>query len=164
MADRPQEVRRVLVLGNFRDPMARFRQRREKRAHRPGNSAVHRALIRRLPCCMVGCDTGAIVDPHHLKTGPAWPERAFGRRASDQHCVPLCRIHHEDLESWPSLCEPDWFWEEGAINCHPLARGLWTRSPSFDDMLDFLRWRMLEAAKTKWLREETAREMARRGA
>ena len=118
------KVRDVLQLENFRDPFARYRQHRERRANRPGNSPPYRAAIRRLPCSVVACDTGAIIDPHHLKTGPAAAERAFGRRASDLHLVPLCRIHHEELESWPGACEPDWFWDTTAIRCHALAHDL----------------------------------------
>jgi hypothetical protein len=125
MAWKAYEVPRDRMFGNWRDPLARYRKQRERRRIRnPDNSPEYRALIRRLPCMVVGCRTGAVIDPHHLKTGPAAAERCFNRRASDLHVLPLCRTHHEELESWPGACEPEWFWDRTAINCHAAVKAL----------------------------------------
>lgn len=44
-------------------------------------------------CLKVGCD------PHHLKHGLAGEGRSFGRRAVDKFTVPLCRLHHDEIEA-----------------------------------------------------------------
>lgn len=105
--DWPQQIAQPRVFGNFRqDP--RFRERPlSYQKRRDGNDPKHLALIRNLSCLI--CEVRDGVDPHHLKTGPARIERAFGRRATDQWTLPLCRAHHNCLESEPSSAEPEWF-------------------------------------------------------
>lgn len=106
--DWPQEVNGQRVLGNFKpSPVDRTERPLSYQKRRDGNDPNHLALIRRLSCLI--CQERDGVDPHHLKTGPARVERAFGRRATDQWCISLCRAHHDDLEKHPSSYEPEWF-------------------------------------------------------
>jgi hypothetical protein len=83
----------------------------------------HRKFILRQACLVCGRVPS---DPHHLTfTQP----RAFGRRASDEFIVPVCRVHHRELHR--SGDEAAW-WRRFNIDPLPIALRLWqqTRSDS----------------------------------
>lgn len=90
---------------------------------REGNSEAHLVLVRQLSCCV--CGKPGPSDPHHLKTGEAAKERAVGRRATDQRTVPLCRVHHEEIERAGTRGEVAQFLSWGIENIHALAKALW---------------------------------------
>lgn len=125
---------RPKTIGNFKPSMEeRFevkrkspRERREKRA---GNDSSHLACIRELPCIACLMETPARLktecDPHHLKCGPARDERGMGQRATDQWAVPLCRVHHEQVERSGSGRELSWWQIIGFPKPWDLARALW---------------------------------------
>lgn len=83
-------------------------------------SRAHRRFVASL-CCVV-CRRQPPSDPHHLKF--AQP-RAKGLKSGDQWCVPLCRIHHDQVELAGD--EAAW-WQVKAIDPQPLAVELWAIS------------------------------------
>ena len=123
----PQQVRygREPVLANFR-PTALERTPDNRhvpwKSARPGMSEAHLALIRKLPCSV--CEALSRRDPHHLRSGPAHKERAFGRRSTDKWAVPICRFHHEEVDRAGARGEAAWF-DKYAIDPHALAMALW---------------------------------------
>lgn len=52
-----------------------------------GESPEFVAWVKRQPCLVCGEHP---VDPHHAG------QRAYGRRAHDETCVPLCPAHHRE--------------------------------------------------------------------
>jgi len=83
------------------------RNRKSGAQKREGNCDLHRANIKHLPC--VVCWKAPPNDGHHLKSGSARHSRGMGMRAVDKFLVPLCRRHHDDLESYGSTREMEWF-------------------------------------------------------
>ena len=61
-------------------------------------------------------------EAHHIRF--AQP-RALGRKVSDQHTVPVCRVHHRDLHGYGD--EGSW-WAGVGIDPLPIALELWRRS------------------------------------
>ena len=117
----PQEFRKR-VIGNFKAPKKAAHVSAQKR--REGNDAKHLALLRQLPCCIPGCRSRPPNDPHHLRSGPAHAERAFGRKSTDRRAVPACRQHHEGAHSVPPSKEINHFKELGIDDIHALADAL----------------------------------------
>lgn len=136
------EIRPERILGNFRP---RWPRRRRQRAHlrRGGMSALHRRLIRQLPCCIPGCGHRPPSDPHHLKLGTQ--ERGLGLRATDRWLVPLCRLHHIEVERVGTRHEKRWFCEHH-VDCLALASGLWSNRGCIERLQ-----RMLDANRPKEL-------------
>jgi len=62
-------------------------------AEKPVRSRAYMQFIKRFPCLVCGKKWG--IDPCH--TGP----HAYGEKASDYTCIPLCRKHHEEFDSAP---------------------------------------------------------------
>src|SRR5260370_2143536 len=58
-------------------------------------------------------------DPPHVRFAQ---RLAFGRKVSDEFTVPLCRLHHRELERWRN--EPVW-WKTARIDPIQIARDLW---------------------------------------
>jgi hypothetical protein len=144
------EIPRKRMFGNLRMLDRTILPRRVPACElREGMSASHLARIRMLPCCVTGEIDG--VEAHHLKSGPAARERAFGRRSADWWAVPLHWRAHWRLEKLPSTYERGWF-AQYAVNPHTLAQNLWAASRDGDpdsvpDMLDVLRRHMDAAAE-----------------
>lgn len=144
MPDRPQEVRKRLVLANWRQPYAKLDAPRRERARdrRPGMSPTHLARIRRLQCTF--CYETEGIQAHHLQSGAARAERGIGLKATDRHTIPLCALCHGDLHRYGSRRERDYALRRG-IDPHDLSEALWRRSSdrdedrSLDDMRDALR-------------------------
>lgn len=100
------------------------RTRKSAQQRREGNSEAHLAAIRRCPC--VGCLTVHVkIDPHHLLGGPAGAERCFGRRATDQYAVPVCREDHEIAQRGGGRNEESIFKAWGIDDVYALAEALW---------------------------------------
>jgi hypothetical protein len=109
------------VFGNWksRRPLP---ARKSRVMRREGMSDTHRRLVKTLPSCVSA--EWMHIDPHHLKSGIASKERAFGMKATDRWCVPLTRQEHTDLEAMGSRYELAWFLNRG-INPYSLANALW---------------------------------------
>lgn len=110
-------------IGNFKPSITerlKEKRNRDPRADREGNCEKHLSAIRKLPCCVPGCNVVGC-DPHHLKSAG---ERGMGLRAPDRWAVPLCRAHHEEVERIGSRNENRWFLDRG-IYCLDLAKALW---------------------------------------
>ncbi len=124
--DWPGEVPRDRVLGNFRKTRAeraveaKPRSWREKRT---GMSAEHLARIRLLPCCV--CPENRDIQAHHLKSGVASKFRGVSLKAPDMFAVPLCALHHEEVERRGSRRELEWFQSKRLMDPYALADGLW---------------------------------------
>jgi hypothetical protein len=111
-------------LPNFKPSLQeRAKKHVSAQQRREGNNAVHRAIIKQLPC--VVCWKKPPNDGHHLKMGLAGGERGVGMRATDKWLVPLCRVHHDDLESYGSRREFEWFAAHSVENPELLAKALW---------------------------------------
>lgn len=121
MTDWPQEIRKPRVLGNWRVKSTKKHVSAQQR--REGNNDAHRAIVKLLPCCI--CFKRPPNDGHHLKMGLAGGERGLGMRATDRWLVPLCRAHHDDLESYGSRREYEWFAAHGLLDPPGLAEALW---------------------------------------
>lgn len=111
------------VLGNFRPTVTqrvKAKRDRDPRADREGNDAKHLAAIRKLPCCIPGCNIVGC-DPHHIKSAG---ERGMQLRAPDKWALPLCRQHHDEVERIGSRNEVRWFRHRG-VHCLDLCKALW---------------------------------------
>ncbi len=128
MRERPREIRPPHVYGNFRTPTEKKPKHVSAQKKRDGNDEKHLALVRQLPCCIPGCRRGPPNDPHHLKHGPAKPERAYGRKATDRRVIPACRVHHNLIETEPGNKEEAILADLGLGNPHGLAEDLWKAS------------------------------------
>lgn len=118
------EIRPPHVYGNFRPSRAeRSKKRVSAQQRREGNNDAHRAIIKQLPCCI--CLKRPPNDGHHLKSGDAQRERGMGMRATDRWLVPLCRAHHDDLESYGSRREYEWSAAHGLLDPYALAEALY---------------------------------------
>ena len=119
------EVKRDLVIGNFRQRTERVRGKK-----RPGMSNNHCKFIRLLPClCCLRHPAGTI---HHLKLGTG--ERGMGRRSSDRYGVPLCPEHHLVVEYAGTKNEAALFLKWGYVDVIALALGLWNLSGNINAM------------------------------
>lgn len=132
------EVRRALVIGNFKTPLAdrlgsKKRASRKRRAERPGNSEEHLAAVRKLPCIVCGTDK-APVRAHHLRSTR---EGGAGQKPPDKWTVPLCDDHHnmgvDCVHGVGSKKELGWFARHG-IDALALAAALWSASPNVEAM------------------------------
>lgn len=88
---------------------------------REGMSGAHLEDIRNMPC--LGCGKAPRVDPHHLQRGLDPKERGMGRRASDQHAIPLCRSCHRKAEA---TGDDEAVLASWGIDGRGLAKCLWT--------------------------------------
>lgn len=124
---------RERIIGNFR-PEAKEAAKKSRQQMREGNDDKHRALVKHLPCSVPSCSSPPPNDGHHLKSGPAKSERAFGRRATDRRLIPLCRRHHDLVESYPSSRELEILADLGVNQPHTLAENLWKGGRSVDSL------------------------------
>ncbi len=99
------------------------RNRKSAQERREGNCDIHRAYIKTLPCAV--CLKKPPSDGHHLKIGEASEYRGIGMRAVDRFLVPLCRFHHDDLESYGSRREYEWWAAYQIIDPVGMANALW---------------------------------------
>lgn len=132
--DRAGQVPKDRVYENFRNPGWR-QNHKSAQQRRDGNNPNHLKAIRKLTCSV--CEERrphTVIDPHHLKMGVAAAERSFGRRSTDQRCVPLCRVHHNAAETFGQRgCEHE-FWHQWSYDAEGLAERLWRESPNIPRM------------------------------
>lgn len=76
-------------------PLKRRTRLKAKRSTKRRSGRVrdteYMAWIRSLPCILAGNHCSGRVHAHHAG------KRAFGRKASDNTCIPLCAGHHGEL-------------------------------------------------------------------
>lgn len=142
--DWPQEIpKKPMLLATpiwQRQPlMPTWRQRRA------GMSPVHLALVRQLPCSV--CPDRRVIQAHHLKSLGAMPERGLSLKATDRWAVPLCWLHHHDIEGHGSRREVEWFAAFG-LDAHALAQGLWNRTGDLGAMARVLETHQQQAILT----------------
>lgn len=134
------QIEREKVFGNFKPgKTARVKAARAKKPaaeRRPGMSADHLDCIRQLPCC--ACLTlrrsnGCRNEAHHLKAGTN--ERGAGMRSTDKWAVPLCRVHHEEIERAGAKNEPAMFTAWGIADQLQLASDLWKSTGDVSKMI-----------------------------
>src|SRR3546814_14433229 len=65
-----------------------------QRFKRPGDSAAHIKLVKKLPCCL--CPRQAD-DPHHLMRSIDNVPKGTGRRHEDRWSLPVCRPCHNAI-------------------------------------------------------------------
>ena len=92
------------------------------RDEREGMDREHVKNIRDLPCCVPRCTTNRAGTIHHLKD--IKEERGASVRSTDQHGLPMCPTHHEEIERAGTKNETAWF-EQRGIDPKGLARALW---------------------------------------
>lgn len=124
------QIEHERVFANFKPSRGvRERAKRTKKSaaeRRPGMSASHLDCIRQLPCCSCLINkrsNGCRNEAHHLKTGTN--ERGAGMRSTDKWAVPLCRVHHEEVERSGSKNEQTLFATWGIADTLQLASDLW---------------------------------------
>lgn len=93
------------------------------RSKRPGDSKVHLAMIRRLPCCLPGCGSGG--DAHHLLGAIDGLPKGVGRKNEDRWTLPVCRAHHDAAHRAGN--DEAWFAGNG-VQARDLARALWANT------------------------------------
>jgi len=131
-----KQIRRELVLGNFRTPKsAQVKRRSTWRQKRPGMSDGHLKLIRKLPC--LACLKVPAGTVHHLKDVPG-RERGMAIRATDRWGVPMCIHCHELIERAGSRNERQWFVEHAAVDVVLVAMSLWGATGDVSRMLRVL--------------------------
>lgn len=122
-------IDRPHVLANFKPSQSeKVRSKRAKKSAaelRPGMSSSHLDCIRQLPCCacMVIKRSEKRNEAHHLKFGTG--ERGMGMRSTDKNAVPLCRIHHNQVENAGAKNEVAVFQSWGIGDALQLASDLW---------------------------------------
>ena len=120
---------------NFKRPRKdRVHKQSNAREERPGMSAAHCTAIRSLPCA--ACFKMPCGEIHHLKKDTG--QRGMGLRATDRFGVPLCRVHHEEIERAGTKNEAAVFSSWGIADVQELAAGLWAASPDASKMLAVL--------------------------
>lgn len=133
------QIYRERVYGNFKRPKGeRMKKKAGAASRRPGMSAAHLDLIRKLPC--THCLAVGKCEAHHLKAGTN--ERGMGLRSTDRWAVPLCHDCHMELEAMGSRNEAKWFDLVGVVPVE-LASALWYSTGDLPTML-----RILLAART----------------
>lgn len=81
-----------------------------------GEDPAYVRWVRDQRCLFHGGKCFGPIDPHHL------PRRFGGKRTHDRTCIPLCRLHHDQLQHPRSLkgpcadmtCEQYMRWHEDA--------------------------------------------------
>lgn len=113
--------------------LAAKRNKKSAAEKRDGMSKRHLELLRKLPCCITGKEPAGTV--HHLKSGPAAPERGTSRKATDKWGVPLnWEDHLNGVERVGSRRELEWFQARGISDPYELAAALWRVSGNLEQM------------------------------
>lgn len=81
-------------------------------------SKTHRLWIRSLACAVAGCL--APPEGHHVR----WGFFTLARRPGDDRLVPLCRIHHDELDHGARSFENKY-----GLDLKLVADTLWIMSP-----------------------------------
>jgi hypothetical protein len=134
VSDRPQEINKGHVYGNFRqrNPGKR-RKNSDKIKKREGNSERHLACIRKLPCCVTLAMPGG--EAHHLKAETG--TRGGAMRSVDKFTVPMAHDPHMEVENVGTRNEIAWFRERG-VDPLILAADLWKATGDVARMTEVL--------------------------
>lgn len=116
------EIYRPKVLGNFRSIVKPKRKNSKWRDERDGMDEGHLVNIRKLPCVVCLRVPGG--EAHHLKH--ATGERGMSVRSTDKWTVPLCRVHHDEVERAGTRNEAKYFAENAGCDPLELATALWS--------------------------------------
>lgn len=112
------ELPKPRMLANFKT--GKKAKQRNWRKERPGMSEGHLALVRKLPCTVcLKLPAGTV---HHLKSNTG--ERGMAVRSTDQWGVPMCMLHHEEVERAGTKQEVAYF-QKANLDPHELAKALW---------------------------------------
>lgn len=117
------EIPRERRIGNFR-PTRGLKPKHQNsrwRDDRDGMSEKHLAAVRKCPCA--ACLKVPAGTVHHLKSGTG--ERGMSVRSTDKWGVPLCMVHHEEIERAGTRNEVRTFQAWGIADVHALALALW---------------------------------------
>jgi hypothetical protein len=106
------------------------------RDEREGMDREHVKNIRDLPCCVPRCDVERAGTIHHLKD--IKEERGASVRSTDQHGLPMCPTHHDEIERAGTKNETKWF-EQRGIDPKGLARALWNSRGNPKAMVGIIR-------------------------
>ena len=133
MGDWPQELRKPVVLGNFRVRSTKKKKNSGWQDKRPGMSPKHAEMIRQMPCCACLKMPGGTI--HHLKVSH---ERSVQVKATDKWGVPMCWPCHDAMELVGSAKEAKWFREHGVEDPYELAMSLWISRGELPRMISIL--------------------------
>lgn len=119
--EKPEKVR-VVYRPISSKPPKKMKPRNKNHGHykRPGMSEPHLACVRQLPCCI--CAAPGPNDPHHLM---ATGERGMAMKSPDRWAVPMCRKHHDEVQTCGTKNELRWFAERGIADVLMFATHLW---------------------------------------
>jgi len=84
----------------------------------PIRSKTHRLWIQSLACSVSGCYRPP--EGHHVR----WGFYTLARKPGDDKLVPLCRIHHDEIEHGAKSFEAKY-----GVDLKLVADTLWTMSP-----------------------------------
>ncbi len=98
--------------------------KRRWRDARSGMSPAHLRNVRKLPCCV--CCRPNPSEAHHLKQTGAG-ERGLAIKSTDRWAIPMCNLHHGEIERAGSKNEIAWF-EERGVDALALANTFWDRT------------------------------------
>jgi hypothetical protein len=133
VTDRPQEINKGHVYGNFRQRNPGKKRKNSKTYEdRPGMSEDHLACIRKMPCCVSLRMPGG--EAHHLKSAGG---RGMGLRSEDRWALPMAHDEHMELERIGSRNEEAWFRERG-VDPLILAADLWKATGDVARMTEVL--------------------------
>jgi hypothetical protein len=132
--DWPQEIRPNRMLGNFRDiDRVKAPKTNAWRKRRDGNDPKYLDAIRSLGCILGCCDPGVRTEAHHLKGGEAAKHRGVFLKAPDKFAVPLCVLHHNEIERLSSMREEEFF-AARSVSVHLFAKQAWRSWETFGDV------------------------------
>jgi len=100
------------------------------RKRRDGNDPAYLAAIRSLGCILGCTDPEVRTEAHHLKSGEAAKHRGVFMKAPDKFAVPLCVLHHLEIERLSSLREEEFFARSG-VSVHLFAKQAWRSWETF---------------------------------
>lgn len=127
------EIARPRVPANFRPSPAErhtLKAPHTWRQKRTGMSEDHLRCLRKLSCSV--CHERRGLHVHHLKSAGARLERGLGLKATDRHTIPLCWIHHDEIERVGSKNEIAHL-DKWGLDGHVLAAALWAATGAPDD-------------------------------
>ena len=88
---------------------------------KPLRNRVHRQWVATHRCSVLGCWDDD-VQAHHVKIGNLKAGGGIGVKPGDERCVPLCQLHHHELDSVTG--EADFWATHGIRNAHD-PESLW---------------------------------------
>lgn len=118
------EIYRPKQLANFRQIVKPRHKNSRWREDRDGMDEGHLSAVRQLPCTV--CLRVPAGEAHHLKS--ATGERGMSVRSTDKWTVPMCRVHHDEVERAGTRNEARYFKENAGCDPLELATALWSNT------------------------------------